>query len=115
MQTTTLTSQTPEPAPAEAMTAEQWQRFEEDGFVVVRNALSHDEIDHYTEAVDAAYDRDTMAGKVADDGSLQMLGAASNCPPLARLVDHPAVLPLVWSILGWNVHVVHSHYDVHPR
>lgn len=64
--------------------------------------------------MDAAYDRDLLAGKVAADGSLQMLGAAANCPPLARLVDHPAVFPLVWSILGWNVHVIHSHYDMHP-
>ena len=26
----------------------------------------------------------------------------------------PGDVPLVWSILGWNVHIYHSHLDVHP-
>jgi ectoine hydroxylase len=30
------------------------------------------------------------------------------------LTDHPATFPYVWSILGWNIHVYHSHLDVHP-
>jgi ectoine hydroxylase len=42
------------------------------------------------------------------------LGAVSACPELAPLVAHPRVLGLVWSLLGWNVHVYHSHIDVHP-
>jgi ectoine hydroxylase-related dioxygenase (phytanoyl-CoA dioxygenase family) len=35
-------------------------------------------------------------------------------PVLAELLVAPAVLPLVCSALGWNIHVYHSHVDVHP-
>ena len=42
------------------------------------------------------------------------MSAVPTCPELADLVDHPRAFPLVWSTLGWNVHVYHSHVDVHP-
>jgi ectoine hydroxylase-related dioxygenase (phytanoyl-CoA dioxygenase family) len=35
-------------------------------------------------------------------------------PVLAELLVVPAVLPLVCSALGWNIHLYHSHVDVHP-
>ncbi len=44
-----------------------------------------------------------------------MLSAVLHCPELVALIDHPAVFPYVWSLLGWNVHVYHSHIDVHPK
>jgi ectoine hydroxylase-related dioxygenase (phytanoyl-CoA dioxygenase family) len=96
------------------MTADQWRQFEQDGYVIIRDALSTREVEQYTTALDDTYDRDLEAGHVTADGSLQRLSAVANCPPLAGLVDHPAVFPLVWSVLGWNVHVIHSHYNVHP-
>lgn len=96
------------------MTAQQRRQFEEDGFLLIRGALGPDEVVSYQAAVDAAYDREVLAGGVAADGSLQRLDAVAACPEVAGLVDHPAVLPLVWSVLGWNVHMYHSHYDVHP-
>jgi ectoine hydroxylase len=96
------------------MTAEQRRRFEEDGFVVVRGALGPDEVASCAAAVDAAYAREVRAGAVPVGGSLQKLDAVASCPGVAGLVDHPAVFPLVWSVLGWNVHMYHSHYDVHP-
>lgn len=36
------------------------------------------------------------------------------CPALAPLVDQPAIVGRLCSVLGWNVHVYHSHIDVHP-
>jgi hypothetical protein len=33
---------------------------------------------------------------------------------IAGLIDHPATFPYVRSTLGWNIHVHHSHLDVHP-
>jgi DNA-directed RNA polymerase specialized sigma24 family protein len=43
-----------------------------------------------------------------------LLSAVANCPEVAGLIDHPATFPYVWSTLGWNIHVHHSHLDVHP-
>jgi len=45
---------------------------------------------------------------------MHLLGAAANCQEVVGLVDHPATFPCVWSVLGWNIHVYHSHLDVHP-
>jgi ectoine hydroxylase len=97
-----------------SMTAEQRRTFEEDGFVVVPGALGPDEVESYAAAVDAAYHREVRTGGVAADGSLHRLDGVAACPAVADLVDHPAVFPLVWSVLGWNVHMYHSHLDVHP-
>ena len=45
---------------------------------------------------------------------MHQLSAVANCPEAAALLDHPATFPYVWSLLGWNIHVYHSHLDVHP-
>ena len=45
---------------------------------------------------------------------MHLLGAVANCREAVRLIDHPSTFPLVWSVLGWNVHIYHSHLDVHP-
>lgn len=38
----------------------------------------------------------------------------AHSPQAAGLLDHPATFGYVWSVLGWNIHVYHSHLDVHP-
>lgn len=96
------------------MTGEQRRDFETHGYVVVPGALSSAEVAKYTQAVDDLYERARGAGQVAADGSLHRFGAVRSCPPLAGLLDHPSMFPLVWSVLGWNIHMHHSHINVHP-
>src|SRR5687768_372584 len=108
---------TPVPArshPGTAMTDEQRAAFERDGFIVVPGALSADEVAHYAAAVDRVYREHAAAGALAADRSLHRLNAVDSCPDLAPLLDHPNVFGLVWSMLGWNVRMYHSHLDVHP-
>jgi ectoine hydroxylase-related dioxygenase (phytanoyl-CoA dioxygenase family) len=98
-------------APAWApMTAEQSAQFERDGYLVLRNVLTPQEVVAYSAALDRVYATHPHAA----DGSLHVLSAVPNCPEVVGLVDHPRAFPLVWSVLGWNVHVYHSHLDVHP-
>jgi ectoine hydroxylase-related dioxygenase (phytanoyl-CoA dioxygenase family) len=98
-----------------AMTTEQRATFERDGYLVVPGVLTEEEIARYVSAIDRVYDREARADQLRPDGSMHLLSAATGCPPLAGLVDHPQVFGLVWSILGWNIHVYHSHIDVHPK
>jgi ectoine hydroxylase len=86
------------------MTAAQLAAFERDGFLRVPAALDADEVERYRTAVEA----------VGPERPLHRLGAVSASPAVRPLVDHPSVFGLVWSLLGWNVHVYHSHLDVHP-
>jgi hypothetical protein len=78
---------------------------ERDGFVLLRGVLSADEVERY---------RNGLAGAYEPPGPMHRLGAVAAAPVMAELVDHPGVLDPVTSLLGWNVHVYHSHLDVHP-
>jgi ectoine hydroxylase-related dioxygenase (phytanoyl-CoA dioxygenase family) len=97
----------------EPMTRDQRAAFERDGYLVVPAVLDASQVAHYASIVDGLYERHRQAGLGAG-GALHQLGAVHACPELAPLVDHPRVLGLIWSLLGWNVHVYHSHIDVHP-
>jgi ectoine hydroxylase len=101
------------PAPVR-MTDAQRAAFERDGYIVLPGVLSHGELIRYTAAIDHVYARATRLGEIARDGSLHRLSAVAACPDLAGLMTHPSAFPLVWQTLGWNVHVYHSHLDVHP-
>lgn len=101
-------------APWVPMTGEQRDRFEREGYLVVRDALSADQVRSYCRAIDGVYAAARASDGLGADGSLHRLSAVTSCPELVGLIDHPRVFPLVWSLLGWNVHVYHSHIDVHP-
>jgi ectoine hydroxylase len=91
------------------MTNAEREQFDEDGYLLIRGALSHDEVEFYRDAIDRLYMQHTPGEPI------HLLSAVRNCPELAGLLDHPAVFGYVWSMLGWNTHVYHSHVDVHPR
>jgi ectoine hydroxylase len=100
-------------APSTPSTAER-EQFERDGYLIIRGALTPDEVETYREALDRAYLSATADGLIPAGDSLHWLGAVAHCPQAAGLLDHPVTFPYVWSLLGWNIHVYHSHLDVHP-
>jgi hypothetical protein len=99
----------------EPLTAEERARFDRDGYIVIPSALSPDEVRTARQALSRARDHAARTGGLSATGSLHLLSAVSHCPELAFLLDHPATFRWVWSMLGWNVHVYHSHVDVHPQ
>jgi len=96
------------------MTALQRDEFEENGFLVIRGALSEPEVEFCTDALDRTYQAEKTAGRLLPGGAMHRLSAIANCRDAVGLIDHPRTFPLVWSVLGWNVHLYHSHLDVHP-
>jgi ectoine hydroxylase len=96
------------------MTTRQRERFDQDGYLILPGVLSPDEVARYAEAVDRLHERAAARGELGPDRSLHRLGAVTACPEPSTLVDHPRAFALVWSMLGWNVHIHHSHIDVHP-
>jgi hypothetical protein len=89
-------------------------QFDRDGFLILRAALAPDEVRHYAAALDRVYATASTDGRVKNGTAMHQLGAVANCPEAAGLIDHPATFRYVWSLLGWNIHVYHSHLDVHP-
>jgi hypothetical protein len=96
------------------MGLEQRAAFDRDGYLMIRGALRPDEVATAREAIDRVYASASGRGSLGSDGSMHLLSAVANCPQIVGLIDHPATFPYVWSILGWNIHVYHSHLDVHP-
>jgi ectoine hydroxylase-related dioxygenase (phytanoyl-CoA dioxygenase family) len=96
------------------MTAEQRAAFNRDGYLIIRAALGPDEVAAALEALDRVHAAAATAGALSPDGSMHLLSAAANCPQVASLTDHPAAFGYVWSVLGWNIHIYHSHLDIHP-
>jgi hypothetical protein len=101
-------------ATGQAMTPAERSRFERDGYLLIPAVLDGDEVARYTSVLDGLYDRHRRAGLLAVGDPLHQLSAVATCPELAPLLDHPGIVGLVCSVLGWNVHVYHSHIDVHP-
>lgn len=108
----------PSPPPATAppfvwtpMSPGERERFARDGFLLIPGALDAHEVARHRAAVDRVH-RSSPAGRTG--GPLHLLSAVASCPELVGLIAHPAVFGLVWSILGWNVHLYHSHIDMHP-
>ena len=97
-----------------AMTADQREQFDRDGYLIIRGALTESEVAFYVDALDRVYAAEQAAGRLSADNAMHLLSAVTNCPDAVGLIDHPRTFPLVWSILGWNVHIYHSHLDVHP-
>jgi ectoine hydroxylase len=97
------------------MTPAEREQFDRDGYLIIRGALSPSEVDHYRDALDRVYASQEASGRIAPGSSMHVLSAVANCAEAAGLLDHPATLPYVWSVLGWNIHVYHSHLDVHPK
>ena len=80
---------------------------ETQGLVVLEGALSTAETDELTAAVDGVI-------RSHPPGPLHLLGFLGLDERFLELVDHPAALPLVTDVLGWNIYAYHSHLDVHP-
>jgi ectoine hydroxylase len=100
--------------PARAISSSEREQFDRDGFLLIRSVLTPDEVGHYTDALDRVYAAASGTGRVAPGTAMHQLSAVANCPETAGLLDHPATFPYIWSLLGWNIHMYHSHLDVHP-
>ena len=81
------------------LTEAERAKFERDGFIVIENALPAPMVEGLIEAVDSVKVGVDFIGK--DDRFLE-------------LIDWHRTLPKVWGILGWNIHLYHTHITVTP-
>jgi hypothetical protein len=89
---------------ATPMTAAQRADFERNGFLVIPGVLSDAKTGFYAGALDRVY----AAQQAAPGAAMRLLSAIAHGPDAVGLIDHPAVFSLVWSVLGWNIHICHS-------
>src|SRR5258708_25408953 len=85
-----------------AMTKEQREQFDRDGYLVVPGVLDESEVAFYAEALDRVYATEREAGRLSAQGAMHKLSAAAGCPDAVGLIDHPHTFPPVRSILRLN-------------
>jgi hypothetical protein len=97
-----------------AMSADERAELRSVGLLHRPGALSPTEADQLEAAIDRVYAEERDRGSVDAGGRMHMLGGIGRDDALLSLVDHPAVLPVIWGELGWNIHLYHCHLDVNP-
>lgn len=93
------------------MSKEEVRKFlEEDGFLVIPDAVPPDHVERACRAVDL------HAARLADPRypNVNIADALGLDPAFLELIDLPKVLPKIWALLGWNIWVHHSHFNRNP-
>ena len=103
------------PAPKSAVLSEQDATFfEQNGYLLIKDALSPDLLAELNEAADALYARAEQQTGLEPHGKLNLRNCVVHHDAFLQLLDHPTTAPLAWQILGWNIQMVTTHLIVLP-
>ncbi len=95
------------------LTNDERRFFNEQGYLILEDALSPGQVSALTEVVDDMHQK-----KVAEGFDPKKALFYPNFIPdnalFADLVDYEKVLPKVWGMLGWNIYLYHAHLIVTP-
>ena len=95
-----------------AITEEQRRQFDEDGFILIEDALSPTEVETLIEVADELDTQYRSEKGIGPNEPFQIRNALAHHAELLRLIDHPILLPLVVDVLGVNIQIRTSHLDV---
>ena len=96
------------------LTEAERRQFQEQGYLVVSEALDHVMNDRLIAAVDRVDARERTPS-TPRDRLLSFTNILPEDEAFLDLLDWPRTFPKVWGILGWNIYVYHTHLDVTPR
>jgi hypothetical protein len=94
------------------LTPEERAFFNDNGYLIVENALEPTQIKPLCDVVDRV-DRRVRTPETRDK-LLSVTNIVHEDPALVDLIDCATTFPKVWGILGWNIYLYHSHLDVTP-
>ncbi|HTU72955.1 MAG TPA: phytanoyl-CoA dioxygenase family protein [Trebonia sp.] len=97
------------------ITSRQRADFDRDGYLIIRDAIEPGLLERLIVAQDRVYAQQKARGLLHhQDQSMHLMGFLHRDRAFLELLELPSVFPLVWGILGWNIHAYHHHIDVHP-
>jgi ectoine hydroxylase-related dioxygenase (phytanoyl-CoA dioxygenase family) len=96
------------------MTAAQRDFFEQEGYLIVENALDAEMVGRLTAAGDRVDRRERRIRNLGTNGVLSKFRAIVEDDIFLELLDWPRTFPLIWDILGWNVQHYISHLIYYP-
>ena len=92
-------------------TPEQWASFERDGIIFLEDALSPDEIQRYTDAIERVAHADP---KFRADETFARQNIVEKDPVLAELIDHPRHVGFAYDIFGEQLKLHISQFFIRP-
>jgi ectoine hydroxylase len=95
-------------------TPEQLRHFDEQGYLIVENALSPDLLGRLQEAVGRLETRERLAQDLKPETTMTKFRTVVEDDTFLDLLDNPKTFPLLWDILGWNIQLYISHLIVYP-
>jgi len=95
-------------------TQEQLDTFNNDGYLVVEDALPPEMIQRLTQVVDGIEDEERKRQDLDSHQILQKFRTVIEDDIFLQLLDWPQTFPLVWDILGWNIQLYISHLIIYP-
>jgi ectoine hydroxylase len=97
------------------ITAQQRADFDREGYLIIPEAIPPELLERLIEAQDRVYAQQKAEGLLnPEDHSMHLMGFLHRDKAFLELLELPTVFPLVWGILGWNIHAYHHHIDIHP-
>ena len=94
-------------------TREQLDTFNDNGYLVVEEALTPQIIDRLTEAVNRV-EEERKRQKLSTNTILNKFRMVVEDDIFLELLDWTKTFPLVWDILGWNIQLYISHLITYP-
>ena len=96
------------------MTTAERNFFESNGYLVIKEAIPADTVAELDAAVNEIYKREKQAGRLEDNGKLNLRNCLVQHQAFLPLLDCPRSAPFAWQILNWNVQMITSHLIVLP-
>lgn len=100
--------------PFSVMRDDQRRELRSTGLLRIPAALPPADVERLAAALDRVYAEECASGRVESGAPMHVLGGIGRDDAFLDLLDQPAVFPIVWGELGWNLHVYHCHLDVTP-
>lgn len=90
---------------------EQWEIFERDGIIVIEDALSPDEVEDYSAAIERVAQTDP---RYHENGYSAKQNIVELDPVLAGLIDHPRHVGFAYDFFGEQLKLHQSQYFLRP-
>ena len=83
--------------------------FESEGYLVIRNALTSEQVTELNQAIDLVYEQQKAEDRLEREGKLNLRNSIIHHDAFLQLLDMPTAAPLAWQILNWNIQMITTH------
>lgn len=96
------------------LTTAESEAFDRDGYFVVENALSPDQVDRANAAMNRCEREARDAKGEAEAARLNQHDLIERDPVFLEMVDWPRTFPKVFGLMGWNIQLFHTQMVITP-